>query len=179
MTVFPVLIGVVGSIVFVALLYRLYNRAEQSARVSGRFDLEWFENFSAFRYLPMRRLLTGTDQAFLQREKLGAKISMREFRAERRQLFRLYLQDLQADFNRLSLGAKQAILNASEDQSEHVETLLQLEWAFRKSVWRAEANLLVHACGWEPADVSGLIDVVQHFEFSLREAYLAQQQQNS
>jgi len=176
MTLFPVLIGVVGSIVFLALLYRLYTRSEQTTLAHAGFDSEWFENFSAFRYLPMRRLLNGTDEAFLQRQNLGSKQTIRQFRAERRQLFRMYLQDLQADFNRLSLGAKQAILNATEDQSEHVETLLRLEWQFRKSVWRAELNLLFHACGLQPADVSGLIDVVQHFEFSLRETYLAQQQ---
>ncbi len=179
MTFFPVVIGVVGSIVFAALLYRLYARSEQSGRTTDGFDPEWFESFSAFRYLPMRRLLSGTDEAFLQRQNLGAKDSIRQYRAERRQLFRLYLHDLQADFSRLSLGAKQAILNASEDQSDHVEALVRLEWQFRKSVWRAQGNLLLHACGWQPADVSGLIDVLQHFEFSLRETYLAQQQQNS
>lgn len=175
MTFFPVVIGVVGSIVFLVLLYRLYAKSEQAQR-SEDFDLEWFENFSAFRYLPMRRLLSGTDEAFLQRQKLGGIQSLREFRAERRQIFRLYLQDLQADFGRLSLGAKRAILNATEDQSEHVETLLRLEWQFRKLVWRSEVALLLHACGWQPADVSGLIDVVQHFEFSLRETVLAQNQ---
>ncbi len=124
----------------------------------------------------MRRLLSGTDDAFLQRQNLGANGSIRKFRAERRQLFRLYLQDLQADFRRLSFGAKQAILHATEDQSDHVETLLRLEWQFRKSIWRAHCQLFIHACGWQPADISGLIDVVQHFEFSLRETYLAQQQ---
>jgi hypothetical protein len=179
MSLFPVLIGVVGSIVFAVLLYRLYTRSEQTAQSVAGFDEEWFENFSAFRYLPMRRLLSGTDEAFLQRQNLGSKDSIRKYRAERRQLFRLYLQDLQADFNRLSLGAKHAVLNASEDQSHHVETLLKLEWQFRKSIWRAEANLFLHACGWQPSDVSGLIDVLQHFEFSLRETYLAQQEQNS
>jgi hypothetical protein len=179
MSFFPIVIGVVGTVVFVALLYRLYVRSEQVSRAAEGFDPEWFEGFSAFRYLPMRRLLSGTDEAFLQRQKLGAQDSLRAFRAERRELFRMYLQDLQADFNRLSLGAKQAILNATEDQSDHVETLLRLEWQFRKSVWQAHGLLALHACGWTPSDVSGLIDVLQHFEFSLRETYLAQQQRIS
>lgn len=178
MTFFPVVIGVVGSIVFLVLLYRLYARSEQGQRSEG-FDPEWFENFSAFRYLPMRRLLSGTDEAFLQRQKLGGQETLRQFRAERRQIFRLYLQDLQADFSRLSLGAKHAILNASEDQSEHVNTLVRLEWRFRKLVWRAEVALLIHACGWQPADVSGLVDALQQFEFTLRETVLAQDQRIS
>lgn len=127
----------------------------------------------------MRRLLSGTDEAFLQRQTLGGKGSIKKYRAERRELFRLYLQDLQADFNRLSLGAKHAILNATEDQSHNVEALVRLEWQFRKSIWLAHCNLIIHACGWQPSDVSGLIDVLQHFEFSLRETYLAQHQQKT
>jgi len=174
MTYFPFLVGAVGSVIFVLFLFRLSSGARVGARRPESFDPEWFETFSAFRYLPMRRLLNGTDEAYLQRQKLGCTMSLRAFRAERRQLFRMYLEDLRSDFHRLSLGAKQAILNAADDQSHHVEMLMSLEWRFQKTVWRAKAGLVLHACGWAADDASDLIDVLQHFEFSLREAYLAQ-----
>lgn len=174
MTYFPFVVGAVGSIIFLVLLGRLSFGARAKGRREDSFDLEWFETFSAFRYLPMRRLLNGTDEAYLQGKKLGNSMSLRAFRAERRHLFRIYLEDLRSDFHRLSLGAKQAILHATDDQSHHVETLLSLEWRFRRTVWRAQAGLLLHACGWPASDASDLIDVLQHFEFSLREVYLAQ-----
>jgi hypothetical protein len=174
MTYFPFVFGAVGSIIFLVLLSRLSFGAKESGRRPDSFDLEWFSTFSAFRYLPMRRLLDGTDEAYLQSKRSGNTMSLRAFRAERRHLFRMYLDELRSDFLRLSLGAKQAVLNATDDHSHHVETLLWLEWRFRGTVWRAQAGLLLHACGWSASDASDLIDVLQHFEFSLREVYLAQ-----
>ncbi|MCX6585334.1 MAG: hypothetical protein NTX13_01975 [Acidobacteria bacterium] len=174
MIYFPFVVGAVGSIIFLVLLSRLSSGARRGSRRGESFDPEWFETFSAFRYLPMRRLLNGNDEAYLQGQNLGCRMSLRAFRAERRQLFRIYLEDLRSDFYRLSLGAKQAILNSADDHSHHVETLLSLEWRFQKTLWRAKAGLVLHACGWSVSDASDLIDVLQHFEFSLREAYLAQ-----
>ncbi|MFN7646446.1 MAG: hypothetical protein ACK58M_07555 [Acidobacteriota bacterium] len=173
----PFFVGAVGSVIFLVLLVRIASGAKQRPTRREAFDAEWFESFSAFRYLPMRRLLNGSDESFLQSRKLGSTLSLRAFRAERRHLFRVYLQELRSDFRRLSLGAKEAILNAPTDQSHHVETLLALEWRFRKTVWRAELSLLLHACGWQAGDASGLIDVMQNFEFCLREAFLARSQQ--
>ena len=179
MVYLPFVVGAVASLIFVVLLARLRSVPMHQAKRQDGFDVEWFESFSAFRYLPMRRLLNGSDEAFLQTRQLGSNLSLRAFRAERRQLFRIYLQDLRSDFRRLSLGAKQAIVNAPTDQSHHVETLLALEWRFRKTLWRTEVALVLHACGWQVGDVSGLIDVVKHFEFSLREVFLAQSQEHA
>ncbi len=173
MTLVPVIVGIVGIAVFATLLGSLFLKTVRSAKVAQGFDEQWFEDFSAFRYLPMRRLLNGTDEGFVQRQQQNGAGTLREFRAERRMLFRLYLKDLQSDFARLSQGAKRAILAASEDQSEQVSSLIQLEWNFRKAVWMARGQLFLHACGFSPADATGLIDALQHFEFSIRETYLA------
>jgi len=172
MTLVPVIVGIFGIAVFATLLARLFLKTERSAKASQGFDEQWFEDFSAFRYLPMRRLLNGTDEAFVQRQQQKGAGTLRGFRAERRMLFRLYLKDLRCDFARLSLGAKRAILAASEDQSDQVSSLIRLEWNFRKAVWMAHGQLFMHACGFSPADATGLIDALQHFEFSIRETYL-------
>lgn len=173
MTLVPVIVGILGLAVFATLLASLFLKTERSAKSTEGFDEQWFEDFSAFRYLPMRRLLNATDEAFVQRQQLNGAGTLREFRAERRMLFRLYLKDLQSDFGRLSLGAKRAILASAEDQSDQVSSLVGLEWSFRKAVWMAHGQLFLHACGFNPSDATGLIDALQHFEFSIRETYLA------
>ncbi len=173
MTLVPVIVGILGIAVFATLLANLFLKSERSAKANQRFDEQWFDDFSAFRYLPMRRLLNGADEAFVQRQQQNGGGTLREFRAERRMLFRLYLKDLQTDFARLTLGAKRAILAATEDQSDQVSSLIRLEWNFRKAVWMAHGQLFVHACGFSPADATGLIDALQHFEFSIRESYVA------
>lgn len=173
MTLVPVIVGILGIAVFATLLTSLCLKTERRAKATRTFDKQWFEDFSAFRYLPMRRLLNGADQAFVQRQQQNGGGTLREFRAERRMLFRLYLKDLQSDFARLSFGAKRAILAATEDQSDQVSSLIRLEWNFRKAVWMAHGQIFMHACGFSPADASGLIDALQHFEFTIRESYLA------
>ena len=173
MTLVPVIVGILGIAVFATLLASLCLKTERRAKATLTFDKQWFEDFSAFRYLPMRRLLNGADQAFVQRQQQNGGGTLREFRAERRMLFRLYLKDLQSDFARLSIGAKRAILAATEDQSEQVSSLIRLEWNFRKAVWMAHGQIFMHACGFSPADAGGLIDALQHFEFTIRESYLA------
>ena len=173
MTLVPVIVGILGIAVFATLLASLFLKTERRAKATRTFDKQWFEDFSAFRYLPMRRLLNGADEAFVQRQQQNGGGTLSEFRAERRMLFRLYLKDLQNDFARLSLGAKRAILAATDDQSNQVSSLIRLEWNFRKAVWMAHGQLFLHACGFSPADASGLIDALQHFEFTIRESYLA------
>ncbi len=173
MTMVPFIVGILGVAVFATLLASIFLKTERFAKVTQGFDEKWFEDFSAFRYLPMRRLLNGTDEAFVQRLQQNGGGTLREFRAERRMLFRLYLKDLQSDFARLSLGAKRAILAATEDQSNQVSSLIRLEWNFRKAVWMAHGQLFLHASGFSPSDATGLIDALQHFEFSIRESYLA------
>ena len=173
MTLVPVIVGILGIAVFATLLASLFLKTERRAKATQTFDKQWFEDFSAFRYLPMRRLLNGADEAFVQRQQQNGGGTLREFRAERRMLFRLYLKDLQNDFARLSLGAKRAILAATDDQSNQVSSLIRLEWNFRKAVWMAHGQLFLHAWGFSPADASGLIDALQHFEFTIRESYLA------
>lgn len=179
MAIIPIIVGVSAASVFVLLLINLFSRTERSRKVVAEFDEEWLENFSAFRYLPMRRLLHGNDEAFLQRQEQGGTGTLREFRAERRMLYRMYLQDLKADFERLSLGAKMAILAATEDQSDQVALLLRLEWQFRRALWFAHAQVALHALGLRTADSTSLINAMQHFEFTLREVCIAQAQPNA
>lgn len=188
MTAFPVIVGLSSSIVFVVLLFKLMqrNRIYQSDSASSFDPLastvedasqeawsdQWFEEFSSFRYLPMRRLLSTEEEEFWMASTEGSQFRRSEFRTERRRLFRQYLRLISADFNRLSQGVKLSIIHAKEDRSAEIDQLLSLEWSLRKLLWQAECSLMFHWLGVKPVDATQLINALQGFEFSLREIRL-------
>jgi hypothetical protein len=181
MTAFPIAVGLSSSIIFVILLLKLVqrNRMLQENLVDGLSDSsecawsdEWFEQFSSFRYLPMRRLLSPEEEEFWASSAPETSRDRAQFRAERRHLFRQYLQLIGSDFDRLSQGVRLSAIHATEDRSADIARLLQLEWNLRKLLWQAELRLTFHWLGIQPVDATALINALQGFEFSLREIRL-------
>jgi len=186
MMAIPIIVAVASSVVFVLLLYKLVQRNSNDLAIdlpdpgkdsayTGRSD-QWFESFSAFRYLPMRRLLSREEEDFwiksaVQNPKDESR-ARAAFRAERRRMFREYLRLIREDFGRLSDGVRQTVLRSQTDRSVEIETLLRLEMGFRRLLLMAEIRLALHWLGVKPVDASVLIDSLQGFEHSLREARL-------
>lgn len=176
MTAIPIIVGMSSSIIFLLLLVKLIQRSQGHAAGEGTAEAlwsdEWFEEFSSFRYLPMRRLLSRAEEDYYVREQGGGPNARLAFRAERREIFRQHLDQLAADFGRLSMGVRLAVLNATEDRSAELEQLVRLEWSMRRLLWRARARASFHWLAIEPVDTTRLIDALQSLEFSLREARL-------
>lgn len=190
MMALPIVVAVSSSIVFILLLYKLVQRnandlaiqePEQVAdsEYSG-WSEQWFESFSAFRYLPMRRLLSREEEDFwistAVKEPRKEARARATFRAERRRMFREYLRLIRDDFSRLSVGVRQAVVRSQTDRTVEIETLLRLELGFRRLLLTAEMRLALHWLGVKPVDASVLIDALQSFEHSLREARLGMAQ---
>jgi len=190
MMAIPIVVAVSSSIIFVLLLYKLVQRntnefvipspeIEKETEYNG-WSEQWFESFSAFRYLPMRRLLSREEEDFWTAAAVrgsGRESQARAaFRAERRRMFREYLQLIRDDFAKLSDGVRQAVLRSQTDRTIEVETLLRLELGFRRLLLMAELRLAFHWIGIKPVDAAVLIDALQSFEHSLREARLGMAQ---
>lgn len=190
MMAIPIVVAVSSSIIFVLLLYKLVQRNtnELVIRTSDQdpaieydgWSEQWFESFSAFRYLPMRRLLSREEEDFwiasAVRQSGSESQARAAFRAERRRMFREYLRLIRDDFARLSDGVRQAVIRSQSDRTAEVETLLRLELGFRRLLLMAELRLTFHWLGVKPVDASVLIDALQGFEHSLREARLGMAQ---
>lgn len=183
MTALPVVVGLSSSIVFVVLLVKLLQRNRalhtENTFASGLpqassqvWSEEWFAEFSSFRYLPMRRLLSEDEEEYWMQSTAGSRFQREEFRAERRRLFREYLRLISADFACLSQGVRLSVVHAAEDRSEEISQLLSLEWSLRKLLWKAQIGLMFHWLGVKPVDATQLINALQGFEFSLREIRL-------
>lgn len=181
MTLFPVVLGLSASIVFLVLLWKLAQRNSAAAvsepdpvgaPSSEGFSDEWFDSFSSFRYLPMRRLLAPEEEEFWLQSVGGSPHRREEFRAERRRLFRSYLRLIAADFDRLSQGVRLSVVHAPEDRSADIAKLISLQWTLRKLLWQAELRLAFHWLGVQPLDATRIINELQSFEFTLRELRL-------
>lgn len=181
MTLFPIVLGLSGSVVFLVLLWKLVqrNRAAEPASADSvgsptreGFSDEWFDSFSSFRYLPMRRILAPEEEEFWVKSVPGGAHRREEFRAERRRLFRSYLRLIAADFDRLSQGIRLSAVHAPEDRSADIAKLLSLQWTLRKLLWQAEFRLAFHWLGVQPLDATRIINELQSFEFTLRELRL-------
>lgn len=190
MMAIPIVVAVSSSIIFLLLLYKLVQRntndlaihtpeAEKKSEHTG-WSEQWFESFSAFRYLPMRRLLSREEEDFwiasATLESGSESRARAAFRAERRRMFREYLRLIRDDFSRLSDGVRQAVIRSQTDRTVEVETLLRLELGFRRLLLMAELRLAFHWIGVRPVDAAVLIDALQSFEHSLREARLGMAQ---
>jgi hypothetical protein len=175
MTAFPVIVGLSSSIIFLILFVKLMQRNRTVSSDSMNISVEeawseqWFNDFSAFRYTPMRRLLSAEEEEYWVRSNGDTKARREEFRAERRRLFREYLGLISADFQRLSQGARLSIVHAAEDRSADIEQLLTLEWSLRKMLWMAHVRVGLHWLGLKPVEPTEIINALQGFEFSLRE----------
>jgi hypothetical protein len=165
------MLGTLGSAVFVLLLLRLLRQEAEPKDCSGEWNEEWFAEFSAFRYLPMQRLLHEDEENFFV-ERAG-RTGLAEFRAERRRLFREYLGMIREDFRILSQGARRELVNAAQDKSGDLQHLMRLQVQFRYLMLQAELRLGMHWLGIRPIDASRLVDALQGFEFTLREVRLA------
>lgn len=114
--------------------------------------------FSLARYEPMARLFSEEDLRFLEAQPGYTPDIGRKFRRERRRIFRSYLRELSAEFNRLHERARAIAASLPAEHSALVGSLIRLQCRFWYEM--AVLNLSV-SLGWTGmADVQGLVNAV-------------------
>src|SRR4051812_25849804 len=98
--------------VFVYLLRRIISPARFAP-----FSLEWLNAFTAERYRAMGRLLAEDDYRFLAGQSVKPK-AIRSLRAQRRRIFRGYLNEMRHDFSRICDGIKLFMVSAPQDRPD-------------------------------------------------------------
>jgi hypothetical protein len=116
--------------------------------------------FEAERYEPMARLLEEEEIGFLSSESGTDPADWAPFRKRRREIFRLYLQELAADFAYLHTRARELAAVAPEQHAGLVGLLLRQQAAFWWTLAVLEVRLMLTAAGIGRADPSRLLDVV-------------------
>jgi len=154
----------VGSImVLLAAIARIWSqRRGRRTDVFGESS-----GFSISRYQPMEHLLSGEDFAFLASQpgyqpEIGAR-----WKRERRRIFRLYLDELKRDFQRLHAEARVMAANADAESAELVGILMRQQVAFVRAMAGLEVRLALRAVGIGKVDVRPLIELLEAMRVDL------------
>lgn len=131
-------LGMIGLVAFVAKLLR-YRHA-YAGDTSGEFSMEHYEG--------MARLLDPGDFAFLARQPGAAETdSVARLRRDRRRIFRMYLWELAADFQRMHTQARALAAAAPEQHADLVGALLRQQVTFWAALGSVELQLLLDRVG--------------------------------
>jgi hypothetical protein len=134
------LIALILGTAAVLLLRTFFTTCISFAQSFDRADLSWRD------YGPLQRLLDPAEFEFLRRRGV-AEARINKLRRERRQIYRLCLRSLAADFNSIQQALSLFLVQAQEDRPDLAAELAKQKVRFYRSLFVAEAGLIVHACG--------------------------------
>jgi len=122
----------------------------------------------AARYRPMFRLLDESECGFITSGFPG-KANLRQFRAERRSLFRVYLRNLGADHARIVGAIRDLLVQSQMDRPDLAKALFRCQLMFALAMIAVEVKLQVHALGIGTVDVRSLVAAVESLELQLQD----------
>ena len=125
------------------------------------------------RYAVMQNLLNSREVDFL-RESGVSEGAIRNFRYQRRRIFRVYLRNLERDTVRLFRHAEYIVREASTESPELAERLASARLRFRMAVWTLRCRLLLHVLGADAVDVSAALGSASDLLAALRKTVPAQ-----
>jgi hypothetical protein len=136
-------------------------------RRKSRTRVEESVGFSIGRYLPMQRLLSDDDFTFLASQPGYQRKIGTQWKRERKRIFRLYLNELKADFHRLHADARLMAANADAESSELVAILMRQQIAFWRAIASLEVRLALRAAGIGRIDVAPLLEMLESMRLDL------------
>lgn len=119
------------------------------------------------RYRPMLRLLSEDDLCFVS----GNPKLLRELRAERRKLFRSYLNCLTREYGRLLAGVRLVMVQSRIDRPDLAKALAKNRLIFTFAICRIEYRLAMQSLGLGKVDISAVVEAFDR----LRESAVALQ----
>lgn len=146
----------------------LFWRIASPSRLTA-FPSDWWEHFSAERYLPLCHLLREEDYLFLRKQPGYSEALERQLRRRRMAICRSYLAEIRLDFLRLQ-GVGQALLAARQAGPAMQEALFRQRVRFTQAWWSARVRLELQRFGLARADFRGLIGALDVSASELRPA---------
>lgn len=113
------------------------------------------------RLRPMGRLLDEADFVFLAQQPGYRPEIGRQLRRRRLAVFRTYLNQMAAEFHDLHRKLRLLALYAPTDRSDLSRILLEQRMLFSYRMFQIELRLVFFRFGMKPADVSGMVEMVE------------------
>jgi hypothetical protein len=116
--------------------------------------------FSPDRYRPMERLLLPEDLRFLESQpgytaEIGA-----EWKRGRRKVFRMYLDELKRDFQRLHATARAMVAESGVESSDMVGLLIRQQFSFWRAIAMVEIRFAFSGTGFPRIDVRPVVELL-------------------
>jgi len=127
----------------------------------------------AARYRPMFRLLDETDSSFIAAG-FPVNMNLRQFRAERRSLFRVYLRNLGADHARIVGAIRNLLVESQLDRPDLAKALFRCQLMFALAMLSIEFKLQLHAIGIGTVDVRSMVSAVEGLQLQLQDMVFVQ-----
>src|SRR5580692_6560648 len=129
---------------------------------------EWIDDLSLDRYRPMLRMLDGDDIAFLRSQPGFTPDMAKKLRAQRTQIFRGYLRNLEIDFGRVCSAIKVVMLQSQHDRPELAEALVREQVTFACAMLSVRLRLVLYSMGVCGVEVSKLVKIFDSMRLELR-----------
>lgn len=156
----PLILAGAGVFLVLAVVLLLLARRVLASGRDHDVSPEWLRSFSTARYRPMERVLAEDDFRFLASQCGYEPRIERKLRAARRRVFRQYLRCLRKDFARLEACLRWLMVHSPVDRPDLARVLRRYKFAFLCALVGAEARLLLHGFGLQPADAGRLVGVL-------------------
>jgi hypothetical protein len=135
----------------------LFARLSSRDRLSVAPD-DWEGIFSPARYHAMERLLDDTDAEFLRSHGSFDRKAQKAFRSKRIQLFRGYMRQLSADFNRICKALKVLMVHSHVDRPDLAGLIMKQQFTFSFAMMKLEVNLTLYGFGWTGVDAKAVME---------------------
>ena len=132
------------------------------ARLNSRDHLsvapeDWEGIFSPTRYHAMERLLDDTDAGFLRSHASFDRKAEKAFRSTRIHLFRGYMRQLSADFNRICKALKVLMVHSHVDRPDLAGLIMKQQFMFSLAMMKLEVKLTLYGFGWTGVDAKAVM----------------------
>jgi hypothetical protein len=135
----------------------LFARLSSGDRLSVPPE-EWEGIFSPTRYHAMERLLDDTDAEFLRAHGSFDRKAEKAFRSTRIHLFRGYMRQLSADFNRICKALKVLMVHSQVDRPDLAGLIMKQQFTFSLAMMKLEVKLTLYGFGWTGVDAKAVME---------------------
>ncbi|MFY9726315.1 MAG: hypothetical protein WB579_23530 [Bryobacteraceae bacterium] len=129
---------------------------------------DWIDELSVDRYRPMLRLLNQEDLRLLRTQPGCTPQMVAAFRIQRRQIFQMYLRQLESDFKLLCMALKVVMVHSKYDRPDLALVLLRNQVTFVYGLMMVRFQSACYRYGVGAVDVTCLLKRIDGMRLELR-----------
>jgi hypothetical protein len=163
-----IIVAAVGTLI-VATCFGILLRNLAAGPQNLPATADWIDQLSVEKYAPMRRLLCEDDVRFLASQPGSSRSAIRQFRAQRCEMFLGYLRWLKADFGLICAALRLLMVQSQTDRPDLAVLLIRQKMLFATSLIAIYCNLALYRVGIASVQVDDIIGAFDVLRIELRQ----------